>query len=133
LTEVVLTAALVLPLNVIGSAVARFGMSLVGVLVAFSYVKGEWWPTIDRTSLAKGLALSALAGAILFTFDSFAANALQVSPLCRILLEAGVFVVAYAGGLIALKPLIPQDIDLLRSALPPKFRSWLDPVQHWVT
>jgi O-antigen/teichoic acid export membrane protein len=133
LTEVVLTAALVLPLNVIGSAVARFGMSLVGVLVAFSYVKGEWWPTIDRTSLAKGLALSAFAGVILFTFDSFAANALQVSPLSRILLEAGVFVVVYAGGLIALKPLIRQDIDLLRSALPPRFRSWLDPVEHWVT
>ena len=133
LTEVVLTAALVLPLNVIGSAVARVGMSLVGVLVAFSYVKGERWPTIDRTSLLKGLGLSALAGGILFTFDSFAANALQVSPLSRILLEAGVFVIVYTGGMIALKPLTSRDIDLLRSALPPSFRSWLDPVQHWLT
>ena len=133
LTEVVLTAALVLPLNLVGSAVARVGMSLVGVLVAFSYVKGEWWPAIDRASLTKGLTISALGAVILFTFDSFAVNAIQVTPLGRILLEGGAFVVVYAGGLIALKPLIPQDIDLLRSALPSRFRSWLDPIQHWIT
>jgi hypothetical protein len=105
----------------------------VAVLLAYGCVKGAWWPRTDRTSLRKGIALSVLVSVVLFALDSFAANALQVSPLSRILLEAGVFVVVYTGGLIALKPLTPQDLDLLRSALPPRFRSWLDPVQHWVT
>ena len=132
LTEVVLTAALVLPLNLVGSALARVSMSLMGVLVAFPFVKGEWWPAIDRSSLGKSLAISAVAGLILFAFDSFAVNALQATPLTRILLEGGLFIVVYAGGLIGLKPLTPQDIDLLRSAFPSRFRTWLDPLQHWI-
>ena len=63
-----------------------------------------------------------LAFVILFILDPFAANELQVTPLARLLLEGGIVLVVYVGGLITIKPLTPQDMDLLRSALR-KFRS----------
>ena len=133
LTEVALTATLVLPLNVVGSALARFGMSAVAVLLAYGCVKGTWWPRTDRTSLGKGLVLSALVSGVLFAFDSFTANAIpSLTPLGRILLDGAVFLFVYASGLIALKPFVSQDIDLLKAALPPNLQGWLALAQRWI-
>jgi len=116
--EVVLTAVLVAYLNVVGSAIARFGMVLVSLLLTYWYVKGEWWPSLDNRQLGKCLALSVLCAVALFGFDSRLRTALTISPLPRLLLDAALFVVIYFAGLVALKPLNPDDIDLLKAATP---------------
>lgn len=130
LTEVVLTAGLVLPLGVAGSAVARLCMSGVAVVLAYSCVKGEWWPRIDWHSLAKGIVVSALVALVLFPFDFLTGGAFHIRPLIRVLLDGVVFLLMYAVGLIALKPLVPQDLDLLRANLPAGFHRWLDVIER---
>jgi O-antigen/teichoic acid export membrane protein len=118
MVEVVLTAALVAHLNVIGSALARCGMVLVSLLLTYWYVKGEWWPSLDIRQLAKCLVLSIICATVLFSSDSYLITRLAVSPLQRLLLDAGLFVVVYLAGLVVLKPLHPEDIDLLKAATP---------------
>lgn len=117
-TEVILTAALVVPLNVSGSAMARLGMILVSMLVTYWYVKGEWWPSLDKQQLMKCLALSAVIAAVLFVFSSYFLSKLAISSLSKLLLDAGVFAVVYLCGLVILKPLHLEDIDLLKAAIP---------------
>jgi len=131
LTEVGVTAALVASMNVVGSALGRVSMSVVAVLVAYFCVKGTWWPGTDRTSLAKGIALSVLVAIVLFVFDSLAANAFRVTPLARILLDGGVLLLVYAGGVITLKPLIPRDIEILMVALPSSLHGLLRLIRDW--
>jgi O-antigen/teichoic acid export membrane protein len=126
LTEIALTAILVPPLNVMGSALARVGMSTVGVLVSYAYLKDSWWPNIERTSLAKSTMLAALVGIVLFLFDSFATSVMGIGSLGRGLLDMMVFLFVYVAGLIALKPLLRQDLDMLTTALPLHLQGWLD-------
>jgi len=85
---------------------------------------------MDRTSLGKGIALSVLVGVVLFAFDSLIASLFSVRPLSRILPDGAVFLLIYAGGLIALKPLVRQDVDLLRAILPSNLHGWLGIVQR---
>jgi hypothetical protein len=113
-----LTAALVAYLNVVGSAVARFSMVLVSLLLTYWYVKGEWWPSLDTRQLAKCLALSVICAIVLFGFDAHLLTRLSVSSLQRLLLDAGLFVVVYFAGLVAFKPLNAGDIELLKAAIP---------------
>jgi O-antigen/teichoic acid export membrane protein len=117
-TEVILTAALVVPLNVAGSAMARLGMVLVSMLATYWYVKGEWWPSPDKRQLTKCLALSIAVAAILFGFDSYILSRFATSSLIKLVLDAGVFLIVYIGGLIVLKPLHHEDIDLIKAAIP---------------
>ncbi len=133
LTEVALTAVLVPPLNVTGSAVARLGMSVVGLLLTYIFVKGAWWPSTDRTSLGKSLALSVIVGLVMLTFDSLMIITTRTSPLSRILLDGAAFLFVYVVGLIALKPLIPQDIEILTAALPSNLHGLLRVVERWLT
>jgi len=121
LVEVALTAALVGYLNVLGSAIARFAMVLVSLLLTYRYVRGEWWPSLDTGQLVKCLALSITCAAVLLGFDSSPLTRFTISPLLRLLLDAGLFVVVYFAGLVALKPLTPEDIDLLKAATPGPF------------
>jgi len=117
-TEVILTAILVVPLNVVGSALARLGMILVSVPLTYRYVKGEWWPSLDKQQLARCLALSAVVAAVLFGFDSYLLSKLTISSLSKLLLDGGVFVIVYLGGLVVLKPVRSEDIELLKAAVP---------------
>lgn len=122
-TEVILTAALVGPLNVTGSAIARLGMVLVSLLVTDWYVRGEWWSSPDKQQLLKCLALSGVIAAALFVFSSYFLSKLAINPPGKLLLDAGVFAIVYIGGLVILKPLDQEDIDLLKSAIPSRL--------HW--
>jgi O-antigen/teichoic acid export membrane protein len=117
-TEVVSAAALVVPFGVVGSAVARLGMVLVSLLLTYWYVKGVWWPSLDRQQLMKCLALSVICGVVLLASDSYLLTRLAVNPLQRLMLDAGLFVIVYVAGLVALKPLYPEDIALLKTAIP---------------
>jgi O-antigen/teichoic acid export membrane protein len=117
-TEVILTAILVVPLNVAGSALARLGMILVSVPLTYHYVKGEWWPSLDKQQLVKCLALSVVIAVILFSFDSYLLSRLTISSLSKLLFDGGVFVMVYLGGLVVLKPLHSEDIELLKAAIP---------------
>lgn len=117
-TEVILTATLVVSLNVIGSALGRLAMVLVSVILTYWYVRGEWWPPLDKQQLMKCLVLSVIVGAALYGFDSYLLSRLAVSSLTRLLLDTGLFAIAYVTGLVALKPLHAEDIDLLRVAIP---------------
>jgi O-antigen/teichoic acid export membrane protein len=130
-TEVALTAMLVLPLSVAGSAVARLGMSTVAVVLTYMFVKGKWWPSMDRSSLGKSLVMSVLIGVVLLAFDTLAASTLQVTALIRLLIEGAIFLFVYTGALIILKPLHPQDMQILTTALPSNLRSLLRLVENW--
>jgi O-antigen/teichoic acid export membrane protein len=130
-TEVVLTAPLVLLLNVTGSAIARLGMSIVGVLLTYMSVKGEWWPSVDRSSLGKSLTVSVLVGMVLLAFDPLIAGTLPVSPFSRLLLDGAIFLFVYGASLIVLKPLAHQDIEILTAAFPSNLRGLLRLVGNW--
>jgi len=130
-TEVVLTVALVPPLNVTGSAIARLGMSIVAVVLTYVSVKGDWWPSMDRSSLGKSLIVSVLVGMILLVFDTLIASNLPVTPLSRLVLDGVIFLLVYAVALVILKPLLPEDIDLSSVALPSKLRGLLHLVDNW--
>jgi O-antigen/teichoic acid export membrane protein len=126
LTEIALTVILVPPLSVMGSAVARVGMSIVGVLVSYGYLKDSWWPKIERASLAKCAMLAALVGIVLFLFDLFATSVMGIGSLRRGLLDVMVFLFVYIAGMIALKPLLREDVDMLTTVLPFHLQGWLD-------
>jgi O-antigen/teichoic acid export membrane protein len=130
-TEVVLTAALVPSLDVTGSAIARLGMSIVAVVLAYVSVKGDWWTSMDRGSLGKSLIVSVLVGIVLLAFDNLIASNLPVTPLSRLVLDAVIFLPVYAGALVILKPLLPEDIDLLRVALPSRLLGLLRLAENW--
>jgi len=132
LTEIALTITLVPQLNVVGSAVARAAMSAVGLLVSYVYVRGLWWPKIERTSLAKSSMLTALVVVVLFAFDSVAIREMRTSSLGRGLLDVVVFLLVYADGLFLLKPLVPRDIEMLGAVLPVRLQGWLPFIQRWL-
>jgi PST family polysaccharide transporter len=129
-TEVLLTGVLVIPLNVDGSAMARLGMTLVSTLVTYRCVKGEWWPSLDKVQLMKCLALSAVIGVVLFILNSYLLSELAISSLSKLLLDAVVFVVVYLCGLVILKPLHPEDIDLLKGAIPSRLHGPLEMLER---
>ena len=124
-TEIVLTAVLTVPLNVVGSALARLGMILVSMLVTYWCVKGEWWPSLDKQQLMKCLALSTVIAVVLFVFNAYLLSELAISSLSKLLLDAGVFVVVYICGLVILKPLHPEDVELLKAATPSRLHGLL--------
>ena len=124
-TEIVLTAVLAVPLNVVGSALARLGMILVSMLVTYWCVKGEWWPSLDKQQLMKCLALSTVIAVVLFVFNAYLLSELAISSLSKLLLDAGVFVVVYICGLVILKPLHPEDVELLKAATPSRLHGLL--------
>lgn len=129
-TEVMLTVALVIPLNVTGPAVARLGMILVTLFLTYWYTRGEWWPSLDKEQLTKCLALSVVVAAILFGFDSYFLSRLAISSLIKLLLDAGAFFIVYFGGLIVLKPLREQDIDLIKAAIPVRLQGLLGIIER---
>jgi len=132
LTEIALTVILVPPLNVMGSALARVGMSAVGVLVSYAYLKDSWWPKIERTSLAKNAMLAALVGIVLFLFDSFVTYEMGIGSLGRGVLDMMVFLFVYVAGLIRLRIVLPEDIEKLEAVLPTSFQPWLGRIRHWL-
>lgn len=117
-TEVILSASLVVPLNVVGSAVARSGMIVVSLIVTYWYVRGEWWPSLDRPQLIKCLMLSISVGVVLFWFNSYLLSHLLISPFSKLLLDTVAFGLVYLTGLVVLKPLHSEDIELLKAAIP---------------
>jgi O-antigen/teichoic acid export membrane protein len=122
ITEIVVTAALVPRLNVLGSALGRLGMSVVALVITYEYVKGKWWPETEKTSLRKTLLLSAVVGIVLFVFDASIARILHVSPFIRLLLDGTLFLILYLGGLATLKPLTVDDVELMKAVLPARLR-----------
>jgi O-antigen/teichoic acid export membrane protein len=129
-TQVMLIAVLVVPLNVVGAAMGRLGMVLVSLLVTYWYVKGEWWPSLDKQQLVKCLALSGVIAAVLYVFSSYFLSKLAISSLSKLLLDAGVFAVVYLCGLVILKPLHPEDIDLLKAAIPSRLHGPLKTLER---
>lgn len=127
-TEVLLTPAFVILLNVTGPALARLGMTVITLLLTHRYARGEWWPSPDKKQLAKCLALSIIAAAILFGFDSYTLSRLALGSLSKLLLDAGIFLIAYLGGLIVLKPLHEEDIDMIKTAIPARLHRMLEMV-----
>lgn len=130
LTEITFTAALTAPLNVAGPAVARFGMFVVTLLLTYRYVRGEWWPSIDRTQLTKCLVLSLVIAVVLFGFDSFILSGFMLGSATKLLLDAGLFLTIYLGGLWLFKPLHSEDMDLLRTAFPSSLQRMLNILQY---
>lgn len=122
ITEIVLTAALVPNLNVVGSTLGRLGMSVVALVITYGCVKGKWWPETEKTSLRKTILLSAVVGIVLFVFDASIARIFQVSPFIRLLLDGILFLILYVGGLATLKPLSVEDFELLKAVLPARLQ-----------
>jgi hypothetical protein len=48
-----------------------------------------------------------------------------------LVLDGIIFLLVYAGALVILKPLVPEDIEILRVALPSKLRGLLHLVDNW--
>ena len=130
--EVILTATLAIPLNVTGSATARLGMILITLLVTYWYTRGEWWPSLDRVQLAKCLALSFAVAAALFGVDSIILTRFTLNPLIKLLLDAVVFLIIYLVGLIILKPLQEEDIEMIRTAIPVRLHGLLSYIQRTI-
>jgi O-antigen/teichoic acid export membrane protein len=131
--EVILTTALVLPLNVAGSAVARLGMILATLLLTYRYTRGEWWPSPDKRQLTKCLALSLAVAVILFGFNSYVLSRFVSSSLIKLVLDAGAFLIVYIVGLIVLKPLHDEDIDLIEAAIPSSLHGPLRMLERRIT
>lgn len=131
-TEAGLTATLVLPLNLLGPALARLAMGVAAALLMFWYARGEWWPELERHSLAVSIVLSVIIAGILFFLDSLLTST-GFTPLVRLLGEAGTFIVLYSTGILILKPLLPQDIGFLEAALPARTRGFVEKIAPWVT
>jgi len=133
LVEVVLTATLAPTLKENGPAVARVCMSMVGVALSYVAVRGVWWPTFDRKSLANGFAISLLVAATVFGFDNLFARPWHMNGFTTILIEACLFFFAYLIGLLILRPLAANELELLMASSPKCLRSAFRVARLFVT
>lgn len=120
-TSLVLSLMLVVPLQSLGAALARAGLTIVSTAF-IAYATSRIMPlTYDRRSLKLSVAASAVMAACLIGLQLFYSN----KYLLPAYVVVGFFV--YALSLRAMRAVALEDFDLLESALSPRLR----PLTYW--
>jgi len=118
-------------LQIIGAAIARLIIRIIGIALAFYLLQKEIKVKLDKEALWKATAASTVTIPFLLIFEATISKNLPVTQ--TLIIEVLTAAVIYAFSLRILKALKTQDFELLRQAMPKAVTKYINLIEKTMT